>query len=65
MLNDIVALAPLTLLAAKSAIDATIAAGPYDPAAAIAALQRCFVSRDYAEGRSAFADKRPPKFLGQ
>jgi enoyl-CoA hydratase/carnithine racemase len=65
MLNDIVALAPLTLRAAKSAIDATIAAGPYDPAAAIVAIQRCFVSRDYAEGRSAFADKRPPKFLGQ
>jgi enoyl-CoA hydratase len=65
LLQEICALAPLTLVAAKAAIDATIAAGPYEPAAALAAIQRCFDSRDYVEGRSAFAEKRAPVFEGK
>jgi enoyl-CoA hydratase/carnithine racemase len=65
LLQEILALAPLTLVAAKAAIDATTAAGPYDPATAIAAIQRCFESRDYVEGRNAFAEKRSPRFVGE
>jgi enoyl-CoA hydratase/carnithine racemase len=65
LLQEIVALAPLTLRAAKAAVDATTAAGPYDPAAAMAAVRRCFESRDYIEGRTAFTDKRSPLFKGE
>ncbi len=65
LLQEIGALAPLTLIAAKAAIDATIVAGPYDPTAAIAAIQRCFESRDYVEGRTAFSEKRAPAFGGR
>jgi enoyl-CoA hydratase/carnithine racemase len=65
LLGEIGALAPLTLMAAKAAIDAAISAGPYDPSSAVAAIQRCFESRDYVEGRNAFTEKRPPAFLGK
>lgn len=65
LLQEIGALAPLTLAAAKVAIDATIAPGPHEPAAAIAAMQRCFESRDYVEGREAFAQRRAPEFGGR
>ncbi len=65
LLQEMGALAPLTLVAAKAAIDATTAAGPYDPAAAIAAIQCCFESRDYVEGRTAFTEKRVPVFDGR
>ncbi len=65
LLAEIAALAPLTLQAAKVAIDATIAAGAYDPAPAQAAIRRCFESQDYVEGRQAFAEKRAPRFSGR
>lgn len=65
LLLEICALAPLTLAAAKVAIDATAAAGPYMPAEAIAAIQRCFESQDYVEGRNAFGEKRAPVFRGR
>jgi enoyl-CoA hydratase len=61
---EIGALAPLTHLATKAAVDAATAPGPYDPTAAIAAARRCFESRDYVEGRTAFAEKRAPDFRG-
>jgi enoyl-CoA hydratase len=65
LLQEIGALAPLTLIAAKAAIDATTAAGPYDPAAAVALIQHCFDSHDYVEGRTAFTEKRAPVFSGR
>jgi enoyl-CoA hydratase/carnithine racemase len=64
VLEEICALAPLSLMAAKAAVDATISAGPYEPSAAMAAIQRCFESRDYVEGRNAFSARRSPVFGG-
>jgi enoyl-CoA hydratase/carnithine racemase len=64
--RKIVAGAPLTITAAKKAIDA--AAGlpgalPIDKLQALA--DACFQSEDYAEGRAAFKDKRKPLFMGR
>jgi len=58
--------APLTIRAAKKAIDLITG----DPAEADwQALQemtdRCFDSADFAEGRTAFLEKRRPKFVGK
>ncbi|WP_245566213.1 enoyl-CoA hydratase [Stappia stellulata] len=57
--------APLTLAAAKAAIDA-VAGGmsPQDLAACEQLANACFDSADFAEGRSAFLEKRTPNFTG-
>jgi enoyl-CoA hydratase/carnithine racemase len=55
--------APLTVQAAKQAIVA-ITDNIQDLSAVHAAVQACFKSKDYAEGRLAFAQKRPPEFTG-
>ncbi|WP_286175507.1 enoyl-CoA hydratase [Labrenzia sp. CE80] len=57
--------APLTQTAAKLAINA-IAAGCQNDAMALAAkaAETCFESRDFAEGRDAFLEKRQPNFSG-
>lgn len=62
---EIAANAPLTIRAAKAAIDA-MAADPAgaDMAALDALVDACFASRDYAEGQKAFLAKRPPVFEG-
>lgn len=63
---EIAANAPLTIQAAKRAIDGLARDGG---AADMGALERlvddCFESADYAEGRRAFAEKRKPRFEGR
>ncbi len=55
--------APLSYAAAKLASRA--AADPALKAPAQAAIDTCFDSADYKEGRAAFHDKRSPKFTGR
>jgi enoyl-CoA hydratase/carnithine racemase len=57
--------APLTIKAAKFTIrQALLDPQEQDPAAVQRAVQACFDSADYVEGRTAFTEKRPPRFIG-
>ena len=59
---SICANAPLTLRAAKGVLERTL---DTDQAELDGKIAACFVSDDYEEGLSAFAQKRDPKFKGE
>lgn len=62
----IAANAPLTVQAAKAALNAWERGGREDDLEQVQALvNACFDSEDYVEGRRAFAAKQPPAFKGR
>ncbi len=56
--------APLTLRAAKVAIDHLVGIGAHDVAALEKLVQQCMQSADHAEGLRALREKRKPQFIG-
>jgi enoyl-CoA hydratase len=63
---EITANAPMTLAAAKFAMrEVSRPSAERDMAKVQALYEACFKSRDYAEGRGAFLEKRAPRFTGQ
>jgi enoyl-CoA hydratase len=64
IIETIGSLAPLTHLASKIAIDAIDLPSDKHRAISQAAIKRCFDSKDYIEGRTAFTEKRAPQFNG-
>lgn len=64
-LEGIADLAPLSIAGSKAIINMiAMPEQPYDPDHAHAVTYRALTSADYAEGRAAFAAKRPPAFKG-
>lgn len=58
--------APLTLAAVKAAIGDTLKdPAERDPKRVAEMAARCFDSEDYREGRTAFSEKRAPRFRGR
>jgi enoyl-CoA hydratase/carnithine racemase len=63
--ETIAANAPLTIRATKMAFRANAESNPDLFDKAVEAGAQTFTSRDYAEGRRAFAERRKPEFTGQ
>jgi enoyl-CoA hydratase/carnithine racemase len=58
--------APLSVAASKLTINEMLKDETQRDTAAIQkAMQTCFDSADYKEGRTAFMEKRSPKFIGR
>lgn len=66
LVEEIAGNAPLTIRAAKMAIDQVLLTESTRDLDQVQALvDQCFSSDDYAEGRTAFMHKRPPLFRGR
>lgn len=64
--DTIAANAPLTVMTAKKIVDETLKAPDnFDAAMCDKLIERCFHSEDYAEGRTAFMEKRKAVFKGR
>jgi enoyl-CoA hydratase len=64
--DTIAANAPLSMRAAKASVLAAVRGGRADELRAAEQLARvCWLSSDFAEGRAAFAQKRPPVWTGR
>lgn len=65
-LEEVAPLAPLSIAGAKAILnDLAMPDGLFNGEAAQQAIMRAQGSTDYAEGRAAFAVRRPPQFLGR
>jgi enoyl-CoA hydratase/carnithine racemase len=64
--SQIAANAPLSIAAAKLAVDHVVSeAGQRDRVMIDQAVAACFASDDYEEGRCAFVERRTPRFTGR
>lgn len=65
LLDEFSGLAPLSIAGAKAILNGlAMTDRPFDAEGADAHILRALNSVDYAEGRAAFAQKRPPRFQG-